>query len=73
VTRAPDGSVSIVRRWQLAASVKALREQANLTQDEAVERLQNGQGTGRDRKCRELTTASTTSIRARWGKCSLAT
>ncbi|MEC3982784.1 helix-turn-helix domain-containing protein [Amycolatopsis sp. H20-H5] len=36
--------MSIVRRWQLAASVKVLREQANLTQDEAVERLQRGEG-----------------------------
>jgi transcriptional regulator with XRE-family HTH domain len=31
--------VSIVRRWQLAAALKALREQADLTQEHAVEQL----------------------------------
>ncbi|QWF80612.1 helix-turn-helix domain-containing protein [Amycolatopsis sp. CA-230715] len=39
-----EGGVSIVRRWQLAATVKVLREQANLTQDEAVERLREHGG-----------------------------
>ncbi|RSM45495.1 XRE family transcriptional regulator [Amycolatopsis balhimycina DSM 5908] len=38
------GNVSIVRRWQLAATVKVLRERANLTQDEAVDRLRQGEG-----------------------------
>ncbi|GAA1968861.1 helix-turn-helix transcriptional regulator [Amycolatopsis minnesotensis] len=36
--------MSIVRRWQLATTVKALREQANLTQDDAVDRLREGGG-----------------------------
>ena len=38
------GGASIVRRWQLAATMKVLREQANLTQDEAVERLKQSGG-----------------------------
>lgn len=45
MAEAHEGGVSIVRRWQLAASVKLHREQANLTQDEAVERLREGGGT----------------------------
>jgi transcriptional regulator with XRE-family HTH domain len=44
MTRGLDGGASVVRRWQLAASMKVMREQANLTQDEAVDRLQKGQG-----------------------------
>ncbi|HWE90380.1 MAG TPA: helix-turn-helix transcriptional regulator [Pseudonocardiaceae bacterium] len=44
MTQGLDAGVSIVRRWQLAATLKALREQAELTQEEAIERLQQGQG-----------------------------
>jgi transcriptional regulator with XRE-family HTH domain len=44
LTQGVEGGVSIVRRWQLAATVKVLREQANLTQDEAVDRLREGGG-----------------------------
>lgn len=39
-----DGGSSIVRRWQLAAALKDLRERAGLTQDQAVERLREGGG-----------------------------
>ncbi|WP_028925842.1 helix-turn-helix domain-containing protein [Pseudonocardia acaciae] len=39
-----DGGSSIVRRWQLAAALKDLRERAGLTQDQAVERLHGGGG-----------------------------
>ncbi|WP_026468758.1 helix-turn-helix domain-containing protein [Amycolatopsis balhimycina] len=44
MTAGMGGNVSIVRRWQLAATVKVLRERANLTQDEAVDRLRQGEG-----------------------------
>ncbi|MET7990378.1 helix-turn-helix transcriptional regulator [Amycolatopsis sp. NPDC005232] len=44
MTAGTGGNVSIVRRWQLAATVKVLREQANLTQDEAVDRLRHSDG-----------------------------
>jgi transcriptional regulator with XRE-family HTH domain len=44
LTQGVEGGVSIVRRWQLAATVKVLREQANFTQDEAVDRLRQGEG-----------------------------
>ena len=44
MTTATGGNVSIVRRWQLAATVKVLREQADLTQDEAVDRLRQDDG-----------------------------
>ncbi|NYI06221.1 helix-turn-helix domain-containing protein [Allostreptomyces psammosilenae] len=36
--------VSVVRQWQLAATLKRLREEAGLTQDQAVERLAGGAG-----------------------------
>lgn len=39
-----DSGSSIVRRWQLAAALKDLRERAGLTQDQAVERLRAGGG-----------------------------
>lgn len=38
-----DGA-SVVRRWQLASSLKDLRERAGLTQDEAVAKLRKGTG-----------------------------
>jgi transcriptional regulator with XRE-family HTH domain len=38
------GGGSYVRRWQLAASLKAAREAAELTQDEAVAKLSEGVG-----------------------------
>jgi transcriptional regulator with XRE-family HTH domain len=44
VIQGADGSISVVRRWQLAAALKAFREQANLTQDEAIERLATSNG-----------------------------
>jgi transcriptional regulator with XRE-family HTH domain len=44
MTQGADGSISVVRRWQLAAALKAFREQANLTQDEAIERLATSAG-----------------------------
>lgn len=39
-----DGGVSVVRRWQLAAALKALRENADLRQEQAVEQLKQGAG-----------------------------
>lgn len=39
-----DGGVSVVRRWQLAAALKALREDAEIRQEKAVELLRNGPG-----------------------------
>jgi transcriptional regulator with XRE-family HTH domain len=38
VTESDAGS-SVVRRWQLAAALRGLREQAGLTQDQTIERL----------------------------------
>ncbi|WP_220472726.1 helix-turn-helix transcriptional regulator [Streptomyces sp. SCUT-3] len=35
---------SVVRRWQLAATMKEMREKADLTQDEAVDRLRKSGG-----------------------------
>lgn len=45
MTQSMDMGVSVVRRWQLAAALKQLREQADLTQEQAVERLRSGPGT----------------------------
>ncbi len=44
MTEGMDAGVSVVRRWQLAAAMKALREQAGLTQDQAIDRLRTGPG-----------------------------
>lgn len=35
---------SVVRRWQLAAALKVQREQAGVTQEQAIDRLATGQG-----------------------------
>jgi transcriptional regulator with XRE-family HTH domain len=45
MTQDMDASGSVVRRWQLAAALKVQREQAGLTQEQAIDRL--GTGTGR--------------------------
>ncbi|MGH3866075.1 MAG: helix-turn-helix domain-containing protein [Pseudonocardiaceae bacterium] len=39
MTEGLDASGSVVRRWQLAAALKAHREQAEFTQEQAIERL----------------------------------
>ncbi|MGH3771257.1 MAG: helix-turn-helix domain-containing protein [Pseudonocardiaceae bacterium] len=44
MTEGLDASGSVVRRWQLAAALKAQREQAELTQEQAIERLGTGEG-----------------------------
>lgn len=44
MTRSVDGTVSVVRRWKLAASLKELRERAELRQEQAVEQLKRGAG-----------------------------
>jgi len=44
MTQSRDMGVSVVRHWQLAAALKQLREQADLTQDQAVEQLKHGSG-----------------------------
>ncbi len=44
MTQGMDASGSVVRRWQLAAALKAHREQADLTQEQAIDRLGTGQG-----------------------------
>jgi transcriptional regulator with XRE-family HTH domain len=44
VIQGVEGGGSIVRRWQLAAMLRELREQAGLTQEQAVERLRAGDG-----------------------------
>ncbi|MDQ2790231.1 MAG: transcriptional regulator [Pseudonocardiales bacterium] len=44
MTQGLDASGSVVRRWQLAAGLKAQREQAGLTQEQAIERLVTGSG-----------------------------
>ncbi|MDQ2881910.1 MAG: helix-turn-helix domain-containing protein [Actinomycetota bacterium] len=44
MTQGLDASGSVVRRWQLAAALKAQREQAGLTQEQAIERLVTGSG-----------------------------
>lgn len=44
MSQGPGGGASVVRHWQLAAAFKAMREQADLTQGEAVEVLRNGAG-----------------------------
>jgi len=42
MTQSLDASGSVVRRWQLAVALKAQREQAELTQEQAIERLTSG-------------------------------
>ena len=44
MTQDLDASGSVVRRWQLAAALKAHREQAGLTQEQAIDRLATGPG-----------------------------
>ncbi len=44
MTQGMDVSGSVVRRWQLAAALKAQREQAGLTQEQAIDRLVPGEG-----------------------------
>lgn len=44
MTEGLDASGSVVRRWQLAAALKAQREQAGLTQEQAIDRLGAGPG-----------------------------
>lgn len=44
MTQGMDASGSVVRRWQLAAALKAQREQAGLTQEQAIDRLVPGEG-----------------------------
>jgi transcriptional regulator with XRE-family HTH domain len=44
MTQGMDAGGSVVRRWQLAAALKAQREQAGLTQTQAIDRLATGQG-----------------------------
>lgn len=44
MTQGMDASGSVVRRWQLAAALKVQREQAGLTQEQAIDRLGTGPG-----------------------------
>ncbi|MGH3695489.1 MAG: helix-turn-helix domain-containing protein [Pseudonocardiaceae bacterium] len=44
MTQGMDASGSVVRRWQLAAALKEQREQAGLTQEQAIVRLVPGEG-----------------------------
>jgi transcriptional regulator with XRE-family HTH domain len=44
MTESIDTSGSVVRRWQLAAALKTHREQAELTQEQAIARLNTGPG-----------------------------
>ena len=44
MTQDMDASGSVVRRWQLAAALKVQREQAGLTQEQAIDRLGTGPG-----------------------------
>jgi transcriptional regulator with XRE-family HTH domain len=44
MTQGMDVSGSVVRRWQLAAALKVHREQAGLTQEQAIGRLDTGPG-----------------------------
>ena len=44
MTQGRDASGSVVRRWQLAAALKVQREQAGLTQEQAIDRLGRGPG-----------------------------
>jgi transcriptional regulator with XRE-family HTH domain len=44
MTQDMDASGSVVRRWQLAAALKEQREQAGLTQEQAIDRLGAGPG-----------------------------
>ncbi|MCI2421711.1 helix-turn-helix domain-containing protein [Saccharopolyspora sp. K220] len=44
MTQGIDGGTSVVRRWQLAAALKALREQAGIRQEAAVDKLRRGPG-----------------------------
>ena len=42
MTQGMDAGGSVVRRWQLAAALKAQREQAEFTQEQAIDRLNSG-------------------------------
>ena len=42
MTEGMDASGSVVRRWQLAAALKEQREQAGITQEQAIDRLVSG-------------------------------
>ncbi|MFC9427441.1 helix-turn-helix domain-containing protein [Streptomyces sp. NPDC056987] len=44
MTLSQYGGSSVVRRWQLADTLKGLRDQAGLTQDQAVVKLREGAG-----------------------------
>jgi transcriptional regulator with XRE-family HTH domain len=44
MTQGMDASGSVVRRWQLAVALKVQREQAGLTQEQAIVRLGTGPG-----------------------------
>jgi transcriptional regulator with XRE-family HTH domain len=44
MTQDIDAGGSVVRRWQLAAALKVQREQAGLTQEQAIDRLGTGPG-----------------------------
>ncbi|MGH3901857.1 MAG: helix-turn-helix domain-containing protein [Pseudonocardiaceae bacterium] len=44
MTQGLDASGSVVHRWQLAAALKAQREQTGLTQEQAIDRLVRGSG-----------------------------
>lgn len=44
MTYGSENGSSVVRRWQLAALLKSLREQAGLTQEQVIERLRSAGG-----------------------------
>ncbi len=44
MTHSSDGGTSVVRRWQLAAALKALREQADIRQEQGIDKLREGPG-----------------------------
>ncbi|MGI8306792.1 helix-turn-helix domain-containing protein [Saccharopolyspora hattusasensis] len=39
-----ESGLSVVRRWQLAAALKSLREQSDIRQEQAIDKLQRGPG-----------------------------
>jgi Domain of unknown function (DUF5753)/Helix-turn-helix domain len=44
MTQVSESGSSVVRRWQLAAALRDMRETAGLTQDGAVDKLRTGEG-----------------------------
>ncbi|MGH3932553.1 MAG: Scr1 family TA system antitoxin-like transcriptional regulator, partial [Pseudonocardiaceae bacterium] len=44
MTQGTDGGMSVVRRWQLAAALKIHREQAGLSQEQAIDQLKKVPG-----------------------------